>query len=94
MAETAPVTAAITTSPQPDEKSVAMRVPSSVRDSRPARVSVNRASAVELARVKGMSRRVAEEIVKRRPYASIDELIDVRGIGPKLLARFRPYLSL
>jgi hypothetical protein len=60
----------------------------------PARLSVNNASAAQLAAVKGLSRKVASEIVKRRPYASIEDLLDVRGIGPKLLDKLRPYLAL
>lgn len=59
-----------------------------------AGVSVNHASLVELAAVKGLSRAVAREIVKGRPYESLAALLDVRGIGPKLLLRLREHLSL
>jgi hypothetical protein len=57
-------------------------------------VSVNHASIAELSTVKGMSKAVAREIVKGRPFQSIEALLDVRGIGPKLLARLRPHLTL
>jgi DNA uptake protein ComE-like DNA-binding protein len=57
-------------------------------------VSVNKASAEELAAIKGLSRPLAREIVKGRPYQSLDALLDVRGIGVKLLARLRPHLTL
>ena len=59
-----------------------------------AGVSVNHATVDEIAAVKGMSRKVAELIVKGRPYGSLDALVNVRGMGPKLLAKLRSYLSL
>jgi len=59
-----------------------------------AGVSVNHATVDEIAAVKGMSRKVAELIVKGRPYGSLDALVNVRGIGPKLLEKLRSYLSI
>jgi helix-hairpin-helix protein len=79
--------------PQPREDSTAVRVPVVV-DRRPARLAVNRATVVELAAIKGLSRKVATEIVKGRPYKSLDALISVRGIGPKLLDKLRADLTL
>jgi len=79
--------------PQPREDSTAVRVPVVV-DRRPARLAVNRATVVELAAIKGLSRKVATEIVKGRPYKSFDALISVRGIGPKLLDKLRADLTL
>lgn len=57
------------------------------------RVSIMHASVEDLARVKGLTRKIAVEIVKGRPYTSLDELVRVRGIGPKLLVKLRPYLT-
>ena len=58
----------------------------------------NAASARELSFVPGLSRRLAEEIVADRaengPFAAVDDLERVRGIGPRRLARARPHLSL
>ena len=59
-----------------------------------ATLALNRSSVEELAGIKGLSRKVAAEIVKGRPYDSIDALIAVRGIGPKVLARLRTLLTL
>jgi competence protein ComEA len=57
----------------------------------------NRAGARELAFVPGLSRRVAEEIVADReangPFRDLEDLVRVRGIGPKRLARAAPYLE-
>jgi len=81
------------TTPQPSEDSAVVHAPSVVAQ-RSTRVAVNRATAAELAAIKGLSRKVAAEIVKRRPYKSIDALIDVRGIGPRLLDKLRAEVTL
>lgn len=60
----------------------------------PARVSVNTASAAELESIKGISKGVAKGIVKGRPFESLDALLEVRGIGPKLLEKLRPLMSI
>lgn len=52
-----------------------------------ATVSVNAASVEELAALKGLSRAVAAAIVAGRPYASVAELLRVKGLGPKLLEK-------
>jgi competence protein ComEA len=57
-------------------------------------VSINLASVDELARVKGLNKKIAKDIVERRPFASIDGLIDVRGIGKKTLDKLRSLLTL
>uniref|UniRef100_UPI0035BF8D65 ComEA family DNA-binding protein n=1 Tax=Sphaerotilus hippei TaxID=744406 RepID=UPI0035BF8D65 len=58
------------------------------------RVSVNRGSVEQLSAVKGLGAAVARAIVAGRPHAQLDDLLAVRGIGPKLLERFRPFLTL
>jgi hypothetical protein len=58
------------------------------------RLSIMTASVEELAKLKGLTKKVAVEIVKGRPYASLDELTRVRGIGPKMLAKLRPLIAL
>jgi DNA uptake protein ComE-like DNA-binding protein len=60
----------------------------------PARLSIQRASVDELATVKGLNRKLAGEIVKNRPYTSVDQLLRVRGIGDKLLRKLRESLTL
>ncbi len=60
-------------------------------------VDPNAADARSLAFVPGLSRRLGAEIVRDReargPFASVEELLRVRGIGPKRLARARPHLA-
>jgi competence protein ComEA len=57
----------------------------------------NVASARGLAFVPGLSRRLAAEIVRNReengPFSGVDDLVRVRGIGPKRLAQARPHLA-
>jgi DNA uptake protein ComE-like DNA-binding protein len=57
-------------------------------------VSVLHASVEELSQVKGLNRKLAIEIIKARPFKTLDELVKVRGIGPKLLAALRAHLTL
>lgn len=80
-------------SPTPDVI-VAEPAPRTDEDAQPGRVAINSATAAELAVLKGLSRKVAAEIVKKRPYASLDALTKVKGIGPKLLEKLRPSLTI
>ncbi|MCE1181254.1 MAG: helix-hairpin-helix domain-containing protein [Rhodocyclales bacterium] len=57
-------------------------------------VSINHASAAELAKVKGLNQRLAESIIAGRPWAKLEALVAVKGIGEKTLARLRKHLQL
>jgi competence protein ComEA len=57
-------------------------------------VSINTATIDELSRVKGLNGKVAKEIVKNRPYASLEGLVEVRGIGRKMLDKIRSLITL
>jgi DNA uptake protein ComE-like DNA-binding protein len=57
-------------------------------------VSVNTARVEELAAVKGLTKKLAEGIVKQRPFASLDDLREVKGLGAKTLAKVRSSLKL
>jgi competence protein ComEA len=56
-------------------------------------VNVNTASREELDELPYVSPNVAQAILRGRPYKSVDDLIRVRGIGPKTLERIRPYVK-
>lgn len=58
-----------------------------------ATLSVNAASKEALAAVKGLSAAMAAAIVDARPYKTLDELVRVKGIGPKLLEKLRQSLK-
>ena len=53
---------------------------------------INKATANQLDNLPGVSSDVAAAIINGRPYQNVDELIRVRGIGPKTLERIRPYV--
>ncbi len=56
-------------------------------------VDVNSASLEDLTR-SGLRESVADQVIKQRPFASIDDLIQVRGIGPVTLEKVRPHLTI
>jgi competence ComEA-like helix-hairpin-helix protein len=56
-------------------------------------VSIQTATVEELAKVKGLSLKLATEIVKARPFTSVDDLLRVRGIGDKTLERLKSLLT-
>lgn len=59
-------------------------------------VDPNTASERALAHVPGLSRRLARAVVEHRqargPFRSVEELLDVKGIGPRRLERARARL--
>ena len=60
-------------------------------------IDANTAGERALAHVPGLSRRLAREVVHHRtihgPFGSVEELLDVKGIGPRRLERARARLS-
>lgn len=75
---------------QPTEPATPKAPPTSVVDPQwDTRVSVQTASVDELTRVKGISKKVAEEIVRKRPFQSLNDLTKVKGIGDKTLRAIR-----
>ncbi len=63
----------------------------------PARLSINDAEAAQLARLPGVGSVLAARIISHRqnhgPFSSLEQLLDVPGIGPATLAKIRPYLT-
>lgn len=53
---------------------------------------LNTATEKELQTVKGIGPVLAARITAGRPYKAVDDLLEVKGIGPKTLEKFRPYL--
>jgi competence protein ComEA len=57
------------------------------------RVNINTATLLELISIPGIADARALQIVAHRPYASVEELIRISGIGPKLLEDLRPFVK-
>jgi hypothetical protein len=55
-------------------------------------LDLNRAALAELASLDGIGPRLAERIAAGRPFASVDDLARVRGVGERRLASLRPRL--
>lgn len=53
-------------------------------------VSINTASATELATVKGLTKPMITALIAARPFTSLDDLLEVKGLGSKTLAKIRP----
>ncbi len=58
-----------------------------------ALVDINSADVKALAELPGVGEKTAAEIVKGRPYKSVDDLEKVKGIGAKKLAKIRPLVT-
>ena len=66
-----------------------------VENSRPAPglLDLNTAGKQELQSVKGIGPVLAGKIIAGRPYKTVDDLLNVKGISQKNLERFRPYFT-
>jgi DNA uptake protein ComE-like DNA-binding protein len=69
-------------------------VPAITAPAEPGLVSIQHGTLEQLAAVPGLSKKVAQEIIKTRPFSSLDELTRVRGIGDKTLRKLRAALTL
>jgi DNA uptake protein ComE-like DNA-binding protein len=57
-------------------------------------INLNTASLKEVEAIKGVSKTLAKQIVDERPIASVDKLLSLKGMGPKLLEKIKPQISL
>jgi len=71
-----------------------VQVPRARTDDGDPRLHLNEADADALARLPGIGPALAERIVAARPFATVDDLLRVRGIGPKTLAALRSKVRL
>lgn len=55
-------------------------------------IDVNTASIEDLMRT-GLRESLADQIIKKRPFKTIEQLDDVKGIGPATMEKVRPYLK-
>ena len=71
-------------------------LPAPVKSSAPVpqAISINSATEEELARLEGVSEKLARAITKKRPFSSVDDLRRVKGVTLKLIAAIRSRLKL
>lgn len=55
----------------------------------PLSIDLNRASAEELAQVRGIGLPLAEQIIQHRPFAALDDLARIPGLSPATMARLK-----
>jgi competence ComEA-like helix-hairpin-helix protein len=55
-------------------------------------LDLNTATERELQSIRGIGPVLAERIIAGRPYRTVDDLLKVKGIGPKRLEKIRPYV--
>jgi competence ComEA-like helix-hairpin-helix protein len=91
-----PAAPAVAKAPAPEvaKAAVPAQPAKAAADGSATRVSVNTARVEELAVVKGLSTKLAEGIVRKRPFASLDDLRRVKGLGANILAKVRSSLKL
>ena len=58
-----------------------------------SKVDINTASAEELTTISGIGPELAERIIAARPFGSVENLVNVPGIGAVLLKRIKPELK-
>lgn len=56
-------------------------------------VDINSASKEELLALPGVGPALAESILARRPFRSVEELGEIKGIGPEKLKLLRGYVT-
>lgn len=60
-------------------------------------VNINRANSAQLQTLNGIGPTKAQEILKYRKahgsFNTVDELVNVKGIGPKTLIKLKPHVS-
>jgi DNA uptake protein ComE-like DNA-binding protein len=65
-----------------------------VKSSSHAAASLNEATIEEIAAVKGVSKKVAGNLVAARPFKSFDDLLEVKGIGKAMIKKLRQLFAL
>lgn len=71
-----------------------VQLPAAKAQTSARRVSINRASAIQIRSLQGIGHKMAESIIAKRPYTSVNDLLRVKGIGMKRLEQLRAQLEL
>lgn len=57
-------------------------------------VNVNTATMEQLVALPDVDEKIAEDIVKKRPFKTVEDLLKVKGIGEKRLAKLRDKITI
>jgi len=60
----------------------------------PKGLNINTASAEEMMKELGIKQEVADDIIARRPFKNFQQVLKVKGIGDKKLAKLKPKIRL
>jgi len=85
--------AAIPADAGPQADSNAVRSASGKKGSLTGAINLNTASIAELESLSGVGPKTAQAIVDLRPYSTVDQLLDVKGIGPKKMEQLRSLVT-
>lgn len=57
------------------------------------RINLNKATVDQIESLEGIGPVYAQRIIEGRPYQEVDQLLEVRGIGPKTLEKIREFVT-
>ncbi len=69
-------------------------IPALVTEQGDERISINNGNAKDLESLPSVGPATAQRIIEGRPYNSLEDLLDVKGIGDKTLEKLRPFITL
>lgn len=65
-----------------------------MKDNKQASYNVNDATLDELVSIRGIGKKLAQQIIDLRPYEELHDLVNVSGINEKKLSSLLPYLTI
>jgi competence ComEA-like helix-hairpin-helix protein len=80
---------------QRDEDRELKKLQDEIKESQstPYLIDINKANETQLQSISGIGAMLAGRIIAGRPYKSVEDLLNVKGIGPKTLEKMRPYIT-
>jgi competence ComEA-like helix-hairpin-helix protein len=57
-------------------------------------ININTASKDELTKIRGIGEKLAQEMIKHRPFLQVEDLVNVPGISESKLKTLLPYITI